>query len=295
MLTLLYRGSLSGCNYACGYCPFAKRRDTRATLMRDAAEVARFVDWAAEQKRTVRVLFTPWGEAMVRRHYQRSMLRLAALDHVSQVSIQTNLSGSLAWLEDAPNEKISLWCTYHPDQVTLDRFTQRCARLQTLGVRFSVGVVAMREHYAAIQSLKAALPDNCPVWLNAYDRRGPGYYTPTDLAWLDDIDRWFQHNRSPDPSRGKPCRAGHDMLSIDGQGDVQRCHFVPTRLGNIYTDTLEAMLLERPCPRFKCECFIGYSHRNDLPFYADFGEGLLARIPTEEALRRERFARPTST
>ena len=25
-LSILYRGPLSSCNYACGYCPFAKRR-----------------------------------------------------------------------------------------------------------------------------------------------------------------------------------------------------------------------------------------------------------------------------
>ena len=64
---ILYRGPLSSCNYACGYCPFAKRRDTRAALARDAADLARFVDWVRGQRRALRVLFTPWGEALVRR------------------------------------------------------------------------------------------------------------------------------------------------------------------------------------------------------------------------------------
>ena len=279
MLTLLYRGSLSSCNYACSYCPFAKRRDTRATLARDAAELARFVAWVAARAEPTRVLFTPWGEALVRRHYREAMLALAALPQVSQVALQTNLAGPLAWLAQAPRDKLSLWCTFHPDQTSLERFVGRCERLQRLGVRHSVGVVALREHFEAIRALRAALPPHCPVWLNAYDRRGPGYYDADDLAWLEEIDPWFPHNHSPGGSRGKPCRAGAELLSVDGAGEVQRCHFVPQRLGNLYTDPLSEMLKERPCSRLKCECFIGYAHRRDLPFHERFGDGVLARIP----------------
>lgn len=281
MLTLLYRGSLASCNYACSYCPFAKRRDTRATLARDAAELARFVAWVSAQPQALRILFTPWGEALVRRHYREAMLALAALPRVAQVAMQTNLSGPLSWLDAAPRDKLSLWCTYHPGQTPLARFVDRCRRLLDLGVRFSAGVVARREHYAAIRALRTALPPHCPVWLNAYDRRGPGYYTPDDLAWLDRIDPWFHHGHTPGSSRGKPCRAGEEVLSVDGEGQVQRCHFVPQRLGNLYADALTDLLKPRPCTRMKCECFIGYVHRKDLPLYGQFGDGVLARIPLQ--------------
>jgi len=286
MLTLLYRGSLTSCNYDCGYCPFAKRRDTRATMARDAAEVSRFVAWVAQHEAPVRVLFTPWGEALVRRHYREAMLALAAMPHVTQVSLQTNLSGPLGWLAAAPEGKISLWCTYHPDQTPLERFVSRCERLTDMGVRFSVGVVAMREHFPAIEAIRAALPANSHVWLNAFDRRGPGYYTPADVEWLGRIDPWFRYSLSPGGSRGKACRAGEDVLSVDGAGEVQRCHFVPLRLGNLYNDALSAMLKERACSRVKCDCFIGYAHRKDLPFYEDFGDGVLARIPVAARARR---------
>lgn len=281
MLTVLYRGSLTSCNYSCSYCPFAKRRDTRATLARDAAEVARFVDWAGRQTRPLRILFTPWGEAMVRRHYRHVMLALAAMPHVSQVALQTNLAGPLAWLSEAPAGKISLWCTYHPDQTRLERFIERTRQLSMLGIAHSVGIVAMQEHYEAIRALKSALPETTPFWLNAYDRRGPGYYTPQDLQWLDALDPRFVHEHSPGPSRGKACRAGSEAIVVDGSGEVQRCHFIPRRLGNLYADDLDGMLEERPCSRFKCDCFIGYVHRRDLDFYPAYGDGVLARIPLQ--------------
>lgn len=283
MLTLLYRGSLESCNYTCGYCPFAKRRDSRATLARDAAEVARFVAWAAGQTRPLRVLFTPWGEALVRRHYRDGMLALAAMPHVSQVALQTNLSGPLAWLADAAAGKLSLWCTFHPGQTTLARFVERTQRLDAMRVRHSVGVVARREHYDDIHALRAALPPGSSVWLNAYDRRGPGYYTAEDLAWMEAVDPWFKLQHAPPPSRGAACRAGSEVLSVDGDGELTRCHFIPQRLGNLYADSLDEVLNERRCSRLRCDCFIGYAHRRDLPLYERFGDGLLARIPIATA------------
>ncbi|WP_402718112.1 STM4011 family radical SAM protein [Janthinobacterium rivuli] len=287
-LSLLYRGTLASCNYACGYCPFAKKRDSRATLARDAREVARFTSWVAAQKRDISVLFTPWGEALVRRHYRAAMQTLAALPHVRQVALQTNLSGPLNWLQAMDGlEKIGLWCTYHPDQTTLIRFLERCARLDTMGVRYSVGVVAMNEHLEAIRALRAALPAHVYLWLNAYDRRGPGYYSVEDLTWFDAVDPWFAQNRRPSPSRGKPCLAGEASLSVDGDGELTRCHFVPERLGNLYEDELTDMLQERSCPRFKCDCYIGYAQRKDLPFQAVFGEGVLARIVHAEQRRSD--------
>ena len=280
-LALLYRGTLSSCNYACAYCPFAKKRDSRAVLALDAREVERFTGWVSAQNRAISVLFTPWGEALVRRQYRAALQRLAALSHVRQVALQTNLSGPLGWLgdmDDASRVKIGLWCTYHPGQTTMARFLERCARLGAMGVRYSVGVVALREHYDTIRALRAALPAQVYLWLNAYDRRGPGYYAAADLAWLDAIDPWFLQSRRPVPSRGKGCLAGETALSVDGDGTLARCHFLPERLGNLYEDDLADLLQERDCPRFKCDCYIGYAQRKDLPFQKVFGAGVLARI-----------------
>ena len=183
----------------------------------------------------------------------------------------------MAW---SGREKIGLWCTYHPGQITLARFLERCARLDAMGVRYSVGVVALHAHYDAIRALRAALPPHVYLWLNAYDRRGPGYYAAQDLAWLDAIDPWFAQNRRPVPSRGKGCFAGETSLSVDGDGELARCHFLPERLGNLYEDDLADMLQERSCPRFKCDCYIGYAQRKDLPFQQLFGDGVLARLGT---------------
>jgi hypothetical protein len=76
MLRVLYRGRLSSCNYGCQYCPFAKKQDSRAELEADYRDLERFVTWALARKRPLGVLFTPWGEALIRRPYQEALVRL---------------------------------------------------------------------------------------------------------------------------------------------------------------------------------------------------------------------------
>ncbi|MFC6593141.1 STM4011 family radical SAM protein [Deinococcus lacus] len=281
-LTLLYRGPLSSCNYACPYCPFAKRTETAAQHAADAEALARFVDWAAAQTRPLSVFFTPWGEALVRWRYQEAVTRLSHLGHVGQVAIQTNLSGKLGWLEQAERSKVGLWATYHPGEVTRARFLARCAELDALGVRYSVGVVGKREHFGEIEALRAALPPQVYLWVNAFSqgpRKATSYYSPADLEFLSRIDPLFEVNTRHYPTRGKACATGETVLSVDGDGTLRRCHFVPRVLGNLYTDSLETILRPRPCPRPTCECHIGYVHLPQLEAEAVYGPGLLARIP----------------
>ncbi|WP_338845626.1 STM4011 family radical SAM protein [Massilia sp. W12] len=279
-LSLLYRGTLASCNYACSYCPFAKKRDSRAVLARDASEVARFVAWCGAQQRRLRIFFTPWGEALVRRHYRQALQNLCAMPHVLQAGAQSNLAAPLAWLERMPpaqRARLALWCTFHPEQVSAERFLARSARLQDLGVAHAVGMVALRENIEQIEAMRAALPQHIYLWLNAYDRRGPAYYSAAMLARLQAIDPWFDYSHKPRPALGAACRAGSESLMLDGAGNLQRCHFIETGLGNLYQDDLQALLQESPCTRRRCDCYIGYAQRRDLPFVEDFGPGALMR------------------
>jgi hypothetical protein len=278
-LSLLYRGKLSSCNYDCDYCPFAKTRDSRATLQRDAADLARFVDWAARQTTTLSILFTPWGEGLVRKHYRDAMIALSHLPQVRRVAIQTNLCIGTRWLDRVDKRSFALWCTYHPSQVSLHTFVDRCLELRCRGIRFSVGMVALRESFDQIEHLRASLPADVPMWLNAYDQRTADYYDAADTARLTAIDPHFGYSLTPPPSAGAPCATGESVLSVDGDGSVRRCHFVGETLGNLYDGSFAARLGPKPCPNPVCDCFIGYVHRKDLPFARDYAGGQLERIP----------------
>lgn len=278
-LTILYRGPLSSCNYACDYCPFAKRIENDAQHAADALALERFVAWVETQtEREISLFFTPWGEALVRSRYQKALARLSNAPKVRKVAIQTNGSCRFEWVEACDKTRLGLWVTYHPDQTTHEEFLGRVAQMRARGVRFSVGVVGLKEHFAAIENLRVALPPEVYLWVNAF-KRVEGYYDGEEVEFLTQIDRLFPLNNTRHISAGKSCRSGESVISVDGEGTIRRCHFVKTPLGNLYDDDLERILQPRLCPNAVCGCHIGYVHLRELNLDRTFGEGLLERIP----------------
>ncbi|RJL30180.1 radical SAM protein [Bailinhaonella thermotolerans] len=273
---MLYRGPLASCDYDCPYCPFAKRRDRPEELRRDRAALERFAGWVAERDFPVSVLFTPWGEGLVRSWYRRAVAGLSRLPHVRRVAIQTNLSGRLTWLDDADPERVALWATYHPGQVPYDRFVGRCRELAARGVRFSVGVVGLAEHLEPARRLRAELPPEVYLWVNAAEGHE---YTDAEAAPWAAIDPLFGYSRRPHESRGLPCRTGDDVISVSGDGTVRRCHFLPEVIGNLYDGSYLDGLRPRPCPADRCDCHIGYVHLEPLGLYDVFAGGILERVP----------------
>jgi MoaA/NifB/PqqE/SkfB family radical SAM enzyme len=287
-LAILYRGPLGSCNYACSYCPFAKHAESAAELAADRRALERFVDWvAAHAGYEIGVLFTPWGEALIRRWYQEALVRLTGLVHVRRAAIQTNLSCPLGWIEACDKGRLALWTTFHPTEVDRARFVAKCWELDRRGVRFSVGAVGLKEHAEQIEALRRELPPHVYLWVNAYKDR-PDYYLEDDLRRFEAIDPLFRVNTVRHPSRGKSCRAGRSVISVDGDGTVRRCHFIKTPLGNLYEPGFEDLLVDRPCTNATCGCHIGYVHLDELGLYRVFGGGVLERIP-------ERIMNPADT
>jgi MoaA/NifB/PqqE/SkfB family radical SAM enzyme len=288
-LTILWRGPLASCNYACGYCPFAKRKDSRIALAQDRAQLERFVAWVAARDRPVSILFTPWGEALIRRHYRMAMTRLSHMPQVRRVAAQTNLSFPLGWLAACNRERLALWCTYHPGEVARDRFLARCRDLDARGVRYSVGIVGLKEHFDEIEAVRRDLDRQARdrqvyLWINAYKRQ-PGYYAPADIDRLAAVDPLFELNNQVWNSEGRGCRAGHTAITVDGDGTARRCHFIKDPIGNIYAPDFDDALKPRACTGSVCRCHIGYVHMEDLDLYDLFGRGVLERIPGGAVMR----------
>lgn len=280
-LSILYRGPLSSCNYGCDYCPFAKHNETRAEHQRDGQALERFISWvASRQQDQIGIFFTPWGEALIRKRYQDAIVYLTNLPNVTKVAIQTNLASRLEWTERCDKEKLGLWATYHPTQVKRGDFLAKCSELVERQVRFSVGIVGMKEHAQEIEAMRQALPAHIYLWINAYKRQS-NYYSNEELRSFTNIDPLFPLNNQYHPSRGRACRTGESVISVDGDGTIKRCHFIKATLGNIYEPGFEAVLQPRPCTNATCGCHIGYVHMDELKLHKVFGDGILERIPVQ--------------
>jgi MoaA/NifB/PqqE/SkfB family radical SAM enzyme len=297
-LSLLYRGPLESCNYGCEYCPFAKKKEGRAELAADRRALERFVAWAAgESSRSLAIFFTPWGEALVRRWYRDAIVSLSRLSNVSRVAIQTNLSAPLAFLGDADTSKVGLWCTYHPEWTTRERFVGRIRELAEHGISHSVGVVGMRRFIEEIAKLRDDLPASTYLWVNAVkSHRGGERYTEAEVRTLSSIDPFFETNRVAHASRGKSCRTGESVVSVDGDGIVRRCHFVREPIAQLYEPgSLDRALAPRACPNDTCGCHIGYVHLDELELYRSFAGGVLERSPETGLVELRRRANALSS
>jgi MoaA/NifB/PqqE/SkfB family radical SAM enzyme len=276
---ILYRGPLSSCNYSCHYCPFAKTKNTRAELAEDARQLERFSNWISGRKEQIGILFTPWGEGLIRKHYQQAMTQLSHLPQVYKVAIQTNLSCPTAWMQEVARDSFALWTTYHPTQLSIDAFLAKTEELNQMGIRYSVGMVGLKEDFELIAEMRQRLSPQTYFWVNAY-KREENYYSEADYAFLNGIDPFFHYNNIRHPSLGKSCQAGLTSFSVDGDGNMYSCHFIKAKIGNIYED-VEAALRPRTCVNETCGCHIGYIHMDELKLYEHYGDGLMERIPLE--------------
>ena len=276
--SILYRGPLSSCNYECTYCPFAKTENTKEELFEDRQKLESFVNWVKSQSQQIRILFTPWGEALHHQYYQEALCRLSHLDHVQRVAIQTNLAAGLSWLKNSNQNKLAFWSTYHPTQVNREQFLKRVKQVLENGNRISVGTVGLKEHFSEIEALRKELPKEVYLWVNAYKSQGE-YYSEQEIKLLESLDPHFPTNNRYHLSKGKACQAGNTAFTVDGDGDVRRCHFIKNIIGNIYDSTPEEFLTETPCTNDTCGCHIGYIHLDELKQYEVYKSGLMERIP----------------
>jgi MoaA/NifB/PqqE/SkfB family radical SAM enzyme len=275
-LTIYWRGALAGCNYDCAYCPFAKRRDSRETLTADRAALGRFVSWVSGRCAQTSILFTPWGEALIRRYYRDAMISLSHAAHVETVAIQTNLSCSLDWVRDCDLGAAAFWATWHPSEIDRRAFVDKIYALEALGARYSVGVVGVPAHFDDIKQLRAELPASAYLWINAEEALQERY-AEAEIERLVAIDPLFELNNRRYASFGQACAAGETAIFVRADGEVRRCHFIEAPIGNIFDEGFEASLVARPCARASCNCHIGYSQMRALDFSGLFGPGLIER------------------
>lgn len=280
-LKIIYRGHLTDCNYSCEYCPFAKEKNNREEQALDQYDLNRFVEWVAQNSnasQTMEILITPYGEALVRKWYREAVIRLSHLPFVKKIAVQTNLAFNTEWLSRCNPSTTALWTTYHPDFTTEDKFFEKTQELSALQIHHSVGVVGLKQHFDQIAALRKRLPKNVYMWVNAY-KRETNYYSDEEIHFLENIDPLFRDNLPWYESFGKDCKAGSEVVSIEGNGDLFRCHFIKTRKGNIFQEPLIKLLEKEPCSKATCHCHIGYIHLDSLQSVKVYGSGLLERIP----------------
>ena len=290
-----YRGFLKSCNYGCYYCPFSKNKQSQAELAADKKYLNQFVEriLTLRPSQPLKILFTPYGEGLVHGYYQDAMIRLSQIDFIEAISIQTNFSlkadtfSARLHAHTVPLHKIKLWISFHPSEITLEKFLQNYQKLDTR-IQVTLGAIADPKHIEVLQQLKTMLKPSDYLFVNAMEGlKIP--YTPTDIAAFTDIDRFFIADPKAIIADESLCLAGTTHFFVNHTERVTACNRSRIPLGNLEHISKSfgcipsiAPIRSRRCAAETCECFLAYSTRKD---YTMTGALKTLRIPAATALK----------
>ncbi|MDR2869015.1 MAG: STM4011 family radical SAM protein [Deferribacteraceae bacterium] len=307
--TIYYRGFLKSCNFACDYCPFAKKACTSKELAKDKAALLRFYETIAEMANIETIFIIPYGEAMIHPYYHEILVKISKLPHIKHVSIQSNLSWPVEQVlqtfdaMQADISKIHFWLTYHlaakpvigetwsnDTTRSVVTFLQKCLALHEHGLRFCVGSVAksgdildnqfgeppLNVNIAALGWLKNRLPADTYFWLNALEGANV-QYSDEEIAAFTELDPLFPLELNNIKADSGLCDAGEKSIFVKANGDIYPCILSKQALGNLYENTFEKLTT---CKCKLCSCYLAYSCRRDIVELNEFmGEGKAIRLP----------------
>lgn len=310
--TICYRGSLKSCNYRCSYCPFSKHRASVQELEKDRQNFGRFCESIADRAAEFdigAVFVVPYGEASIHRWYWEGLGRLAGLDGLDRVGLQTNLSFSVEeclaifdlYSEDANREniresdketcketaektvrgisgaarrKLCIWATFHPEMTDMETFVEKCHRLADSGVNLCVGAVGAPQNIPLLVRLRERLSPDLYLWINKMDGLGRAYTEEEKRAFLE-LDPFFGLECGSPAADAAMCS---DRCFVEADGRIRACNIGRIKEGNWYQSEQEEIF--RPlCGKKRCSCYLAYGGRADFEGRQFFGAYPIFRVP----------------
>lgn len=276
---IYYRGGIDFCNYACSYCPFAKKPASWLRVVQEQTNLDKLYRQIQASQDRVDLMITPYGEALVHPAYQDFICRISKLDQVNKVGIQTNLSLNIdRWLQvcqshRADPSKMMVWATYHGDFADLAAFAGKVNNLST-ALHISAGMVATLKNIDQIKELRRQLWPQVYLWLNPMAQI-KHQFQAKDIRDLSQIDPMFAYEFYPYRHRethaSRPafqtCTSYQNIYISRGR-QSNRCFFK------------DKQAIAGDCHDHRqCDCYLGYSNFRDSKLSHFFGQNQMFRIP----------------
>lgn len=271
--TVYYRGHIDFCNYACSYCPFAKKEKDISKLKKDEHSLKKLYDFIKSKEIILELMINPYGEAFCEQIYQDYMSELASLQNVYKIGIQTNLSLDLDKFvqnmqkKQADMKKFMIWASFHNEFANMQEFVQKANKAYEF-MNISVGIVANTKNYEQIKALRKLLNPKIYLWINALDRQ-KNRFKADIIEKLRAIDPMFEYEfcHYRDEQDGFEKCNSYKNIYIDKNNYSSNCFFKKKKA------------ISKDCNEHsKCDCYLGYSNF-DSKISNFFGRYKTFRIP----------------
>ena len=275
------------CNYDCSYC--ISHDVNHPFLKRSSNEIIEAFDFIFKQysnkKIKLRIL---GGEPFVYKHFINLVNELSNNDFL-QIIIITNLSVAEKTLEKLKETKnITISASYHPEYSNNKDFVTKIKYLQNKGFKTYCSVsIHPNEKYLknSIYVLENITENVYPKFLSIQPKSNINIYGKSyeyskmikdtvkkydnSESIISDLKYEFSDNTSKnfstsdvmvnnrDNFKGLLCKAGHDKLHINEEGDIfPAACFLNSRviLGNMFKKTFKKPISYVTCPFTSCKC-----------------------------------------
>lgn len=298
------------CNFRCPYCvsigDYSKSNSDDWFELEDTSRFIRIVGWLADRSYRVGIRLATLGEPFASRTFLTQAAWLSTQPNVAYVELLTNgslLKSRLGFLERNGNlEKISLWVTHHPTEISVSRFIENARIAQEqYGCFVVVNGLLFPNSEAVLIELKRET-DKAGLRFNldlGYDPQTPSAehskvndMIPALENYEDLLSKFRDLGGNPRlielnlsamrDLRGRACRAGYDYFYIDIRGNVYRCSryqaLKKNRIGNVLEDDFELNFSDTPWNA--CEAGFGCCNKEDFLNLVSDMEGGLSAAPS---------------
>jgi MoaA/NifB/PqqE/SkfB family radical SAM enzyme len=292
LVRIWYVSSQRLCNFRCSYCvsteDYAKSNTLNWLKDTDQANFETIVRWIGTRPFPVGVRLATLGEPFASWDFLRQTAWLTQQDGVRFVELLTNgslLKQRLPKISETTNlERLSLWITWHPTEISIDRLLEGAILAQEqYGCFVVINSLLFPDNIQQVDQLRtratqAGLRFNLDLGYDASGEYGT-YSTSDEVVPIKSKTDWqaeaVRLGADPhvlsinlaalDDVRGKACSAGHDNLFIGIDGEVYPCsrysEIGESRLGNILDPDFELNL--RPTRWADCRAANGCSNKED--------------------------------
>jgi len=252
------------CNYRCPYCfvPVWMRRLKKDMFTKNSKE--KWLDTIQNLNYDLDFNFTG-GEPLIKNEFIELLSELCKLEHVQYLRVDTNASANIKKLISKTNKKVRCMATFHPSQVSFERFFDSAKLLHQSGNLTMVNYVAYPFDKEKILKFINEFTKN-GIFVNIAKNLQHNY-PKEQREFIDSFqtpkDNYYKNKGAV---KGNRCLSGFSYIKVNFSGKAKSCN---GRHGNIFKNL---KLADEPikCPKKTCHCIIDYSQNLTNEFSGSF-------------------------
>ena len=249
LLDVWYVAPLRRCNFKCSYCVCNQPKILDSNEWHREGDLKNHLavmKWISRLPYKIRLRLSTAGEPFVSKDFLNSVANLSHAENLEFIEILTNGSYTKdqfeKFISSSRPDKLSLWMTYHPQEISLEKFLESAILAKDLKVPVVVHALLFPDSVESTKIMQEkcvlnGIPFHLGLGLNVnnvYQGMGPvpaatDNNIPSDVLAMNVAFPQLVYQVAEKPM-GAMCSAGHDYIYINSRAEVFQCNTYSAKL-----------------------------------------------------------------